>query len=154
MRTISEKAVADGVRRAAACAVLGVSEHTFERWRHDAAGDQRRGPRERPANPVTADERATLLATENSAPYCDLSPHQIVPRLADAGPYLAADSTKYRMLRQEQQLPHRGRTAVPLRRVTPSHKATGSNQMWSSDSTSLKNLGRGVFWYFFLRFDI
>jgi hypothetical protein len=29
----------------------------------------------------------------NRAEYCDLSPRQIVPRLADAGQYLASETT-------------------------------------------------------------
>lgn len=154
MRTLVEEAVADGARRAAACAVLGVSVRTLERWRHGTGEDQRHGPRTRPANALTAPERATLLATVNSAPYCDLSPHQIVPRLADAGQYLASESTMYRVLRAEQQLAHRGRTAVPKRRATPSHEATGPNQVWSWDITYLKSPVRGVFWYLYLILDI
>ena len=36
--------------------------------------------------------------------YSDLSPHQIVPRLSDAGVYLASESTMYRVLRAEDLL--------------------------------------------------
>jgi len=110
MHALIEEAVANGARRAPACAVLGVSVRTLERWRAGASEDGRQGPRTRPANALSAPERATLLATVNSATYCDLSPHQIVPRLADAGQYLASESTMYRVLREEQQLAHRGRS--------------------------------------------
>jgi hypothetical protein len=77
-----------------------------------------------------------------------------VPRLADAGQYLASESTMYRVLREEQQLAHRGRTAVPQRRAAPSHDATGPNQVWSWDITYLKSPVRGVFWYLYLILDI
>lgn len=154
MHALIEEAVANGARRAPACAVLGVSVRTLERWRAGAVEDGRQGPRTRPANALTAAERATLLATVNSAPYCDLSPHQIVPRLADAGQYLASESTMYRVLREAQQLAHRGRTAVPQRRATPSHEATGPNQVWSWDITYLKRPVRGMFWYLYLILDI
>jgi transposase InsO family protein len=96
----------------------------------------------------------TLLATVNSAAYCDLTPHQIVPRLADAGQYLASESTMYRVLRAERQLAHRSRAAVPQRRATPTHAATGPNQVWSWDITYLKSPVRGVFWYLYLLLDI
>jgi transposase InsO family protein len=94
------------------------------------------------------------VATVNSAAFCDLSPHQIVPRLADAGQYLASESTISRVLRAEQQLAHRGRTAVPQRRTAPSHEATGPNPVWSWDITYLKRPVRGVFWYPYLILDI
>jgi transposase InsO family protein len=116
--------------------------------------DQRQGPRRRPANALTADERATLLVTVNSAAYCDLTPHQIVPRLADAGQYVASESTMYRVLRDEQQLAHRSRAAVPQRRAAPAHAATGPNQVWSWDITYLKSPVRGVFWYLYLLLDL
>jgi hypothetical protein len=59
MRALVEEAVANGARRAPACAVLGVSVRTLERWRAGAAADQRQGPRQRPANALTAAERTT-----------------------------------------------------------------------------------------------
>jgi putative transposase len=154
MRALVEEAVANGARRAPACAVLGVSVRTLERWRAGAEADQRQGPRQRPANALTAAERTTLLATVNSAAYCDLTPHQIVPRLADAGQYVASESTMYRVLRAERQLAHRSRAAVPQRRATPTHAATGPNQVWSWDITYLKSPVRGVFWYLYLLLDI
>jgi transposase InsO family protein len=154
MQTLIEEAVANGARCAPACAMLGVSVRTLERWRAGAAEDGRHGPRQRPANALTPPERATLLATVNSPRFCDLSPHQIVPRLADAGQYLASESTMYRVLREEQQLTHRGRTAVPQRRAAPSHEASGPNQVWSWDITYLKSPVRGVFCYLSLILDI
>jgi hypothetical protein len=63
----------------------GQCPRAHERWRHDATSDKRRGPSRRLADTLTAAERVALLATVNSAPFGDLSPHQIIPRLADAG---------------------------------------------------------------------
>jgi transposase InsO family protein len=154
MRTLVDEAVAAGARRAPACAVLGVSARTLERWRHGTGADERHGPRRRPANALSAAERATLLATVNSAAYCDLTPHQIVPRLADAGQYLASESTMYRVLRDARQLAYRGRAAVPQRRAAPTPVATGPNQVWSWDITYLQSPVRGVFWYLYLMLDL
>jgi len=154
MITLVDAAVASGARRAPACAVLGLSVRTLERWRHGQAVDARHGPRTRPANQLTPGERTTLLTTVNSAAYCDLSPNQIVPRLADTGQYLASDATIYRVLRTERQLAHRGRTQVPQRRAGPAHVATAPDQVWSWDITYLKTPVRGVFLYLYLILDI
>ena len=97
------------------------------------ASGARHGPRTTPANQLTRGERATLRATVNSAPDRDHSPHQIVPRLADAGLYLASESTIYRVLRAEQQLAHRGRAHATVRRLVPVPVATGPEQVWSWD---------------------
>lgn len=67
----------------------------------------------------------------NAAPYREMSPHQIVPRLADAGRYLGSESTIYRILRAEQLLAHRGRAKAPVRQAPRAHVATGPRQVWS-----------------------
>jgi len=149
-----EEAVVSGARRASACAVLGLSVRTLERWRGAHPEDEREGRRQAPANKLTADERATLLDTVNSAAYRDQSPHQIVPHLADTGCYLASESTIYRVLRDEQLLAHRGRAKAPVRRVVSAHVATGPLQVWSWDITYLKTPVRGVFFYLYLILDI
>ena len=130
MRALVAEAVVDGARRAPACAVLGVRVRTRDRWRAGADADQRQGPRPRPANALPAAERTVLLATVYSAAYRDLPPHQIVPRLAEAGQFLASEATMYRVLRAERQLGHRGCAAVPQRRAAPTHAATGPIQVW------------------------
>lgn len=146
--------MAAGARRAPACRSLGLSVRTVARWRAGATDDQRQGPHTPPANTLTPAERATRLTTVNHAPYADLSPNQIVPRLADAGQYLASESTIYRVLREEHPLAHRGRAAAPQRRTPPSHAATGPNQGWSWGITYLKTPVRGTFWYLYLIVDI
>jgi hypothetical protein len=49
-----------------------------------------------------------MLRVVNEPRFASLPPTQIVPTLADEGRYLASESTMYRILRQEQQLAHRG----------------------------------------------
>ena len=143
------------VRRAAACQLLGLSVRTVERWRAaPAAEDARHGPHHQPANALTPAERRTILATVTSAAYRDLSPHQIVPLLADTGRYLGSESTLYRILRAEALLQHRGRAKAPERRPPRTHVATGPNQLWSWDITYLKTPVRGVFDYLYLLLDV
>ena len=129
---------------------------TVERWR--AAPDEddaRHGPHDQPANALTPVERRTILAVVTSAAYCDVSPHQIVPRLADTGRYLASESTMYRILLARR---HCSSTVAAPRRPSASrrrtHVATGPHQLWSWDLTDLETPVRGVFDYLYLRLDV
>ena len=135
MQTLIATAVAAGARQHQACQLVGLSARTLERWRATPADDARQGPRGASSNKLTGAERRAVLATVNSPAFRDLSPNQIVPRLADAGRYLALESTIYRLLRAEEQLVHRGRAKAPVRRPPRAHVATGPDQVWSWDIT-------------------
>jgi len=154
IRALLETAVLAGARRGPACRLVGLSVRTVERWRTGLDADARHGPRHRPANQLTSRERETILAVVTSAAYRELSPHQIVPHLADAGRYLASESTIYRLLREERLLQHRGRAKAPVRRPPRAHVATGPNQLWSWDITYLRTPVRGVFVYLYLMLDV
>ncbi|MGH7620903.1 MAG: IS3 family transposase, partial [Gemmatimonadaceae bacterium] len=127
---------------------------TLERWRAGADVDARHGPHHVPANALTPAERCGILTVVTSAAYRDLSPHQIVPQLADAGRYLGSESTIYRILRDERLLHHRGRAKAPERRPPRTHVATGPNQLWTWDITYLTTPVRGVFVYLYLMLDV
>jgi putative transposase len=146
-----EEAVQAAARRAPACALLGLSARTVERWRHHHPADARRGPTTAPANKLSDAERGRLLARVNAADCRALSPHQIVPYLADGGEYIGSESTIYRQLRAAQQLAHRGRAKAPTRRGPRAHVATGPNQVWSWDITYVKTPVRGIFLYVWSR---
>jgi len=100
-----------------ACAELGLSLRTFQRW--VVAGDEMikadsRTTRERPepVNKLSEDERAQILAVANSEEFASLPPSQIVPALADRGEYVASESSFYRVLKQASQQHHRGRVSA------------------------------------------
>ena len=147
-------AIDAGARRAAACAVVGLSVRTVERWRGAHPTDDRHGPHHVPANKYTDAERRTICATVTALAYRDLSPHQIVPRLADQGVYLASESTIYRVLRAEHMLTRRGRAKAPVVRLVMAQIAHGPNQVWSWDITYLPTPVRGVFLYLYLILDV
>ena len=153
-RGLLEAAVTAGARRAPACQVLGLSARTVERWRGAHPEDVRHGPRHAPANKLSIAERRTLLDAANAVGYRELSPHQIVPRLADLGRYLGSESTLYRVLRAEALLAHRGRAKAPERRPPRAHLATRPEQVWSWDITYLKTPVRGLFLYLYLMMDV
>lgn len=148
--------VKSGAGEREACKVLGLSVRSVQRWRR-AGGDGddlRHGPASPPRNSLTPLERGAILAVINSPEYCDLSPKQVVPRLADKGRYLASESTMYRILRAENQLTHRGRAKRPERRPVKEHIATAPHQVWSWDITYLPSPVRGSFYYLYLVEDI
>lgn len=149
-----DEAVAAGARLRKACEILGISVRTVERWHSGSSEDQRCGPRTRPPNKLSDTERRKVLETLNSPEHRDLSPNQVVPRLADQGKYIASEATMYRILREEGQQNHRERSNAPQRRGPPSHEATGPNQLWNWDITYLKSPIRGSFFYLYMVEDV
>jgi len=76
-----DKAVESGARLKKAATTMGLSARTIIRWRHQGGDqDQRK---------LSEQERQKIIDISNSAPFRDLSPKQIVPKLADQGVYLA-----------------------------------------------------------------
>ena len=150
-----DEAVAAGARRERACVQLGLTERCLQRWRAANVGDDHRaGPKTKPANALTAAERAKLLEVVNSPEYRDLPPKQVVPRLADGGRYIGSESTIYRVLHAAGQDAHRGRAKPRTVRTVDAHGATGPNQVWSWDITYLLSAQRGRFIYLYLIVDI
>jgi transposase InsO family protein len=108
----------------------------------------------KPANALSEAEREKFVATANMAEFRDLSPHQIVPRLADRGEYLGSESTLFRLLRERDMLHHRERSKAPTSRRIEEHVATGPHQVWSWDITYLRRSLRGAFFYLYLVLDV
>jgi len=51
----------------------------------------------------------------HSKKYEDLPPSQIVPRLAYEGIYIASESSYYRVLREANEIKHRGLSKPPVK---------------------------------------
>ena len=135
--------------------MLEISPRTIERWKASESGeDGRKGPRKRPANKLSEMERKRLLQVVNSPEYRDLSPKQIVPRLADKGKYMASESTVYRVLHEEDLMAHRERSRPPVHNRPKELLATGRNQVWSWDITYLPSVVRGRFFYLYMVMDV
>jgi transposase-like protein len=131
------QAQASGARQSLACEIVGISPKTLQRWRKpDTVQDGRLDAVHEPTNKLTALERQQLLAIANAPEYADLSPHQIVPMLADQGIYIASESSFYRVLKAESQLNHRQRSK-PTRPIKKPRAitATAPNQLYSWDIT-------------------
>lgn len=151
------EAVTAGARKSQACKILGISVRTYQRWLETGqlkADGRPDAERPTPAHALTDAERQRLLAVLNSEEYSSMPPSQIVPRLADTGVYLCSESTMYRVLREERQQQHRGRSKQPEKRVLATHVATAANQVWCWDITWLPGPAKGLHYYLYLMLDL
>ena len=150
-------AIAAGACQERACGAISLSERTLQRWQRDQSrGDQRSTRVQTPRNQLSEPERQSLLTVANSDEFGHLAPSQIVPRLADAGQYIASESTFYRVLKAQRQLQHRG-AERPRQQRRPKPRAlcaTAPNQLFSWDITYLPTLVIGVYFYLYLFLDI
>jgi transposase InsO family protein len=149
------EAQARGARRQASCAVLEVSLRTVERWEKEPdKGDQRRGPVTGCAHALSEQEKQAIIKVSSRAEYRDLSPWQIVARLADTGQYLGSESSFYRVLKQNDLLSHRHNSKPRVHRRPKDLTARNPNQVWSWDITYLNSPIRGAYYYLYLVEDI
>lgn len=150
-----EEAVGSGARLSAAAELVGLSARTVIRWQKQSGGrDDRKGPKNPPANKLSEQERRQVLDTANSPQYRDLSPKQIVPQLADQGIYIASESSFYRILKEHHMMAHRQSAKPPSSKPPKEHVATGPCQVWTWDITFLKSTVRGGFFYLYMFVDV
>jgi len=154
-----EEAESQGASRAKVCDLLGMHTRTLSRWQDDTGKVKPDGrpqaDRPTPANKLSEEERQRLLEVCNLPQYAHLPPSQIVPTLADEGIFIASESTFYRVLREADQLHHRGKAQAPKKVPKPtSHCATAPNEVWSWDITFLATTVTGLFLKLYLIMDI
>jgi putative transposase len=112
--------------------IESVAEATAAGDANQVNADQRPQRQYTPPHALTEAERAHILSVANSDEFADLSPSQIVPRLADQGIDLASESTIYRILKAAQQLKHRRSERPSQPRSKPrALSATEPNQLYS-----------------------
>lgn len=152
--TLITQAVQSGARLALACQALGLSARTLQRWRHQSADARPTAPHPAPANKLSEHECRAVLEAANRADFASLTPHQIVPKLADEGTYLASVSTFYRVLKAAGQAARRGRAQSPRKHVLTTHRADGVNQVWCWDISWMPTTVKGRFFYWYMMQDI
>ena len=148
-----DEAVAAGARLGRAYDMLGLSVRAVQRWR-GGGEDLRCGPKREPANKLSPAERRTIVHIATSPAYRDLSPKQIVPRLADQGRYIASESSFYRVLHDHDLMRHRERSRPATARRPTERVATEPWQVASWDITYLKTDVAGMFFYLYMVVDI
>lgn len=155
-----EECTSAGARQSQACATIGLSARTLQRWQSDAqqetaSGDQRPMRVQTSRNALSPIECERILRLVNSPEFAHLPPTQIVPILADKGHYIASESSIYRVLRKAKQLTHRGIERPKQKRSKPRALcATTPNQLFSWDITYLPTRIKGVYYYLYLFMDI
>jgi transposase InsO family protein len=150
-----EDAVKAGARRSAATEIVGLSARSTRRWGGDRTkGDGRAGPKTAPAHRLTEAERAKVVTTANSPEFRDLSPKQIVPKLADRGVYIASESSFYRVLHAEGLMKHREHARPAQSQRPKEYVACEPGQVWTWDITYLRAPVRGTFYYLYLVLDV
>jgi putative transposase len=149
-----DEAVASGARQSAACEELELNVRTLQRWRVQPEDARPLASRPEPPNKLSEAERQALLQVVNRPDCAGLTPHEIVPKLADEGVYLASESTFYRVLRASEQTHRRGRRTAGSVKPATTHKATGANQVWCWDITWLPSTVKGQYFYWYMVKDV
>ena len=152
-----DEAVDAGARQFMACAELGLTTRTLQRWKQPNTPDEDQRPlvkRPEPKHKLTPEEKALILETINQPEYASKPPSQIVPILADRGEYIASESSFYRVMREFGEQNHRGRALKPEGKPLSSFCATAMNQGWSWDITYLNGPIKGLYYYLYLILDI
>jgi putative transposase len=153
--SLVDEAVAQGCRQLKACEAVGLDPRTYQRCvRKAVLGDQRRGPKTEPANKLSSEERAKIISISTEKEFANLSPHQIVPNLADRGQYVGSESSFYRILHEEKLMSHRGRAKPKERQRPVPYEAVKPNQLYSWDITYLLSSVRGQYFYLYLFLDL
>lgn len=149
-----------GARLEAACEAAGIDARTFQRWKAGPGlehGDGRPvAEHPMPAHALSEAERVEIVRVANEARFAELPPAQIVARLADENRYLASESSFYRVLRDHDQVSHRGRAEAPTAAPKPptTHVATAPRQVWCWDMTYLPARVVGQWFYLYLILDL
>ncbi len=137
--------------------MLEISPRTIQRWQHrQSEPDQRKSAalQRLPENKLSEEERDQILTICNQEQFANMSPNQIVPILADEGIFVASESSFYRVLRQKDQLAHRGKAKPPKHKRPEAIEATGPNELWSWDITYLPSTIKGLFFYLYMIMDV
>jgi len=135
----------------AACAAIGVARASLYRQRRPR---RPLPPRPTPARALTVDERQEVLDTLNAEPFADQAPAQVHAELLDAGIYLCAPRTMYRILAANRQVRERRDVLRHPIYEKPELLATAPNQVWSWDITKLKGPIKWTYFHLYVILDI
>jgi len=151
-----DEAVQNGARQKLACELVGISSRTYQRWNQgkELSEDRRIFNAAPVHNKLSEAIRQEILSVINKPEYSTLTPYQIVPTLLDLGQYIASESTFYRVMREHNQLKHRGKGTADQRKKPQPLKATSPNEIYSWDITYLLSLITGQYYYLYMVMDI
>ena len=137
------------------CAVLSISLRTVARWRQKPK-DLRAGPKTALPHQLSADEKDEIVRLANQPAYRNLSPEQVVAKLAAEGTYVCSERSLRRVL-AERRLDRSRQRSKPgnVRHKPRQYVASEPLRVLSWDITYLKNATvRGNFFFLYLFIDI
>jgi len=146
--------VEGGARRSAACAAIHLQLRTLERWEGQTIGDKRSIIEKEPANKLTAAERSAVLKLCCSDEFQDMTPNEIVPKMAETGRFIASEATFYRVLKAEGMVKKSSSRQTSRRKKPTALTASGPCQVWSWDITYLRSPVKGLYYYLYLIQDV
>ena len=151
-----DEALMNGARILKITPIIGFSSRTIKRWRDNPNTVDKRTTHSNhsPSNKLSQEEREAIISSANSKEFKNLSPHQIVPKLADKGIYIASESSFYRVLKEHKQLTHRHKQKQATKVKPAPLVAQQPNQIYSWDITYLPTTVQGMFFYLYLFMDI
>ena len=143
-----QEAMTAGARIKRCCDETQISLRTYRRWVASSivmADKRPNAIRPVPSNKLSEEEISKIRDICHQPEYANLPPSQIVPRLADKGVYIASESSFYRILKQHEELHHRGRAKAPHQQKAPTtYTATAPKQLMIIDIFSRKIVGHEV----------
>jgi transposase InsO family protein len=153
--SLLDGAAEQGARPEIACGVLGISLRTAERWRRRPK-DLRAGPSNGPPHQLSAAEKDEIVRLANQPAYRNLSPEQVVAKLAAEGIYVCSERSLRRVLAERKLDRHRQRSKPATSRHKPrEYVASEPLRVLSWDITYLKNATvRGSYFFLYLFMDI
>ena len=116
----------------------------------------RNGSRQYAVQPraLSAEERATVIDTLHSEPYCDQPPAEVYHRLLEQEQYLCSVSTMHRLLRSVQETGDRRNQRPAQHHAIPRLLATGPHDVWTWDITKLPLVRRGIYLSLYVVLDL
>jgi transposase InsO family protein len=143
---------AAGTPTRAASRLTGIARATVDR---DATRPTPLLPqRQTPANALTPQEKARVLAVLDGGEFVDAAPAQAYAALMDRGVYVGSVSTMYRVLREHRQVRERRRQARHPARTRPELVADGPGQVYAWDITKLAGPVKGCYYDAYVMIDI
>lgn len=149
-----KEAIEGGARKSAACSAIDLQLRTLERWQHDTLGDKRSIIVKNPMNKLTETERDEVLKICCSDEFKNMTPNEIVPKMAENGRFIASQASFYRILKAEGFVKRSILRKTSRRKKPMELAATGPCEVWSWDITYLRSPVKGLYYYLYLFMDI
>ena len=146
--------VRDGARKSVACAAVDLQLRTLERWERQQIGDKRSVIVKEPANKLTAEERSEILRLCCSDEFRNMTPNEIVPKMAETGRFIASEASIYRILKAEGMVKRSADHRTSRRKKPTALIASGPCEVLSWDITYLRSPVKGLYYFLYLFMDV